>query len=167
MSEQLKKEEPVGTTTETPPTPDVAAANIKNKGAYHPDDLADMPPDGGVKAWTAAVCSMVYCFTSWGSVSSYSVFLNFYLTNNEFPGVSKNQYAMVAGITMCFLLFWGWFVSALLSIYHVKVIMVVGSLFQFAGMIMASFAVNYWQLILTEGLISGFGCGFLFFGSVA
>ncbi len=138
---------------------------IKNKGAYHPDDLKDMPPDGGTKAWTAAICSMLYCFTSWGSLSSYSVFLNFYITNNEFPGVEATQYSMIAGTTI-FLLFWGWLVSALLSVLHIKLVMAAGSVLQFAGMLMASFTVKYWQLLLTEGLLSGFGCSFLFLGSV-
>lgn len=136
--------------------------DIKNKGAFHPDDLVDPPPDGGFAAWTAATCLMALNFTSWGSVLSYSVFLNFYLTRNELPGITRIDYAVVAGLTMCFILLCSWFVLAMLKVVPLRIIIFAGALLQFAGMLLASFAVNFWQLILTEGILSGVGCGVLF-----
>lgn len=103
---------------------------------------------------------VLFCF--WGSVSSYAVFLNFYLTSDILPGITKIDYALVAGLTMCLLLCCSFVVSGLLVIWNVKVVATIGLVLHFVGMLLASFSVNYWQMILTEGILSGLGCGILF-----
>ncbi|CAD0049693.1 unnamed protein product [Aureobasidium pullulans] len=45
--------------------------------------------------------------------------------------------------------------------------MSIGIAFQTAGFIGASFAIRIWQLYLTQGLLVGFGIGFLYIPSTA
>lgn len=142
------------------------AHKISDKAQFHEEDLNDTPPDGGSKAWLSAVAASIFCFTSWGSVGSFSIFLNYYITNDLIPGVSKVEYALIGGVTAFFLLFWSWLVSALTAVLPFKVIMLIGIVLQLVGMLLASWSTKYWEFILTEGVMAGLGSGFIFSGSV-
>lgn len=144
----------------------MSTQEISPEAEFHIEDLMDKPPDGGTKAWLSATAAIIFCTTAWGNVGSFSIFLNYYITNDIIPGKTKVEYALIGGITTFFLLFWSWLVSALVAVIHFKIVLLVGIHLQLIGMLLASWSTKYWQLILTEGVLSGLGSGFIFSTSI-
>ena len=101
-----------------------------------------------------------------GLNSSYGVFLAHYLATNTFPGASPLEYAFIGGlsISMCES------VSPVATIctrkFGTRTTLTLGILFETVALLGASWATQIWHLFLTQGILFGFGMGFLFVASV-
>lgn len=144
----------------------------------------DVPPDGGYGWICVASCSMINFF-SWGVVAviinvghsylsqrltseqSYGVYLSHYLTDNVFPNASSIDFAFIGGFNFSMAMIVSPIVTILTRRYGKHLTMSIGIAFQTAGFIGASFATRVWQLYLTQGLLVGFGIGFLYIPSTA
>lgn len=131
-----------------------------------PVDYAPPPPPNGGYGWVCTACVSLVNAHTWGLNSSYGVFLAHYLTNETFPGATPLEYAFVGSLSFsCALL-----VSPIATIcvreLGTKPTMFAGVMMESASLICASFAHKVWHLFLTQGLLFGFGIGFLFTPSV-
>ncbi|KAI4725641.1 MFS general substrate transporter [Aureobasidium sp. EXF-10728] len=133
----------------------------------HPEiDAEDTPPDGGYGWICLASCFMINFF-SWGVVASYGVYLSHYLTNDVFPNASSIEFAFIGGFNFSMAMVASPFVTMLTRRCGKHLTMSIGIIFQTAGFIGASFAIHIWHLCLTQGLLVGFGIGFLYIPSTA
>ncbi|THX83154.1 MFS general substrate transporter [Aureobasidium pullulans] len=126
----------------------------------------DIPPDGGYGWICVASCSMINFF-SWGVVASYGVYLSHYLTDNVFPNASSIDFAFIGGFNFSMAMIVSPIVTILTRNYGKHLTMSIGIIFQTAGFLGASFATRIWELYLTQGLLVGFGIGFLYIPSTA
>lgn len=137
-------------------------------GQHHesgPDSEPPPPPNGGY-GWVCTACAATINGHSWGLNSSYGVFLAHYLANDTFPGTSALEYAFVGSLSIsCALM-----VSPIATIgvreFGTRPVMFFGCVLEAASLICASFASQIWHLFLTQGILFGFGMGFLFIPSV-
>lgn len=118
----------------------------------------DGPPDGGYGWVCVLACFGINGFT-WGIVASYGVYLNYYLTNNIFPGSSDISYAFVGGTNFAAALVTAPGVNWLLRRLGTRPVMFIGCVVWGLGWIAASFAKELWQLILSQGIVIGIGLG--------
>ncbi|SCW02411.1 LAFE_0F05842g1_1 [Lachancea fermentati] len=121
----------------------------------------DLPPDGGY-GWVCCLCVTLVMFATWGANSGFGVFLAFYLNNAVFAGGSKYQYALIAGFSIFFGQGLPPLVLVLMRIFGLKFPMYLGITILFAGLLMASFAVDLWQLYLTQGVLFGMGISLIY-----
>ncbi|THV80498.1 MFS general substrate transporter [Aureobasidium pullulans] len=126
----------------------------------------DVPPDGGYGWICVASCSMINFF-SWGVVASYGVYLSHYLADSVFPNASSIDFAFIGGFNFSMAMIVSPIVTISTRKYGKYLTMSIGIAFQTAGFIGASFAIRIWQLYLTQGLLVGFGIGFLYIPSTA
>ncbi|PSN71386.1 major facilitator superfamily protein [Corynespora cassiicola Philippines] len=140
----------------------LSVAGDGDEGAY----LDHRIPDGGY-GWVivASVCT-INAFT-WGILSSYGVYLAYYLANSTFPSATPLDYAYIGGITFGISMLVASPVTYLVRLYGIHVPMLVGVVLQTGGFIAASFAKSIWHLYLTQGVCVGIGVGFLFIPSVS
>ncbi|KAI4745537.1 MFS general substrate transporter [Aureobasidium sp. EXF-12298] len=133
------------------------------------------PPDGGY-GWVCVASCFTVNFFSWGVVAcvevlkyeqSYGVYLSHYLTDNIFPNASPTDFAFIGGFNFSMAMVASPVVTILTRKYGKHVTMSIGVLLQTAGFIGASFASHVWALYLTQGLLVGFGIGFLYIPSTA
>ncbi|CDO96449.1 unnamed protein product [Kluyveromyces dobzhanskii CBS 2104] len=121
----------------------------------------DLPPEGGY-GWVCCLCVTLVMFSTWGCNSAFGVFLAFYLNNSTFPGASKYDYALIAGMTV----FLGQglppIVLVVMRIFGLKAPMYFGIVIMCLGFVLASYSVSLWQLYLTQGVLSGVGISFIF-----
>ncbi|KAL2042811.1 hypothetical protein N7G274_004570 [Stereocaulon virgatum] len=124
------------------------------------------PPDGGYGWVVLAAYVGVNAFT-WGVVASYGVYLAYYLANDVYPGASDIDFAFIGGLNFSSAML----VAPLVTIFARKcgtqVPMATGAVIMSAGFISASFGHGIWQLFLTQGVLVGFGVGFISTPSIA
>lgn len=119
----------------------------------------DLPPDGGY-GWIVTLCVFLVMFSTWGCNSGFGIFLAFYLKSGAFEGANKFDYATIAGLTVACGQGFAPFVVVCYRVIGCKPTMLIGTVFMFAGFLMASFAKSLWQLYLTQGLLVGLSISF-------
>lgn len=117
-------------------------------------------PDGGY-GWLIVVGCFLLNFNTWGANSGFAVYLSTYLNEGTFKGASKYDYATIGGLTFGVGLFFSPIVNWTQGKVGIKATIVIGMFFQFAGLMMASFAKKLWQLYLTQGVLQAFGLAFM------
>lgn len=117
------------------------------------------PPDGGLKAWTQIACGWLAIATTWGWINCFGVFQTYYTLNLDVSpsaiswiGTVQNFLSFVLGAVSGRLLDAGFFLPTAL----------VGVTIQLLGIFMMSLSTQYWQLLLTQGVLCGVGGGLFF-----
>lgn len=123
------------------------------------------PPNGGY-GWVCTVCVALINAHTWGINSSYGVFLAHYLATNTYPGATSLEYAFVGGLSISCAMLVSPLVTFSTGRLGTHATLCIGTAFEVAGLIGASFASRIWHLFLSQGIAFGFGMGFLFVGSV-
>lgn len=121
----------------------------------------ELPPDKGY-AWVIVFSVFLIMFNTWGCNSAFGVFLSFFLSNNKFPGATRYDYALIAGLTV----FLGQglcpFVVIVMRIIGLKLTMYIGTFIMVAAFVLASYATKLWHLYVTQGFMIGCSISIIF-----
>ncbi|KAI8630515.1 major facilitator superfamily domain-containing protein [Xylariaceae sp. FL1651] len=139
---------------------------VEAKSTVGPPPQRSPPPDGGLVAWLQVLGSWCLSFNCWGIVNTYGVFQTYYETQ-LLPSQSPSNLAWIGSIQGFLLLFIGAITGPLYDHGYLRHLLVVGSLLMVVGTMLLSISNQYWQIILTQGLVIGLGGGCLFVPSVA
>lgn len=121
----------------------------------------ELPPDGGY-GWVVTFCVFLTMFSTWGCNASFGVDLAYYLNNDTYPGASKYDYALIAGLTVFLGQILSPFVMALMRIIGLRATMLFGDAVMLAAYLLASFTTKLWQLYLTQGVMIGCSISLIF-----
>ncbi|EPE29044.1 MFS general substrate transporter [Glarea lozoyensis ATCC 20868] len=134
----------------------------------NPPSAVPGPPDGGYGWVCVAACFTINCFT-WGVVSSYGVFLGYYLEKDIYPAATPMDFAFIGGLNFSVAMLASPAVTVLVrrNPIGIHLPMLLGVVFQTSGFITASFATRIWHLYLTQGVLVGLGVGFSYLPSIA
>lgn len=120
-----------------------------------PNNIIEVP-DGGY-GWVVCLSVFLFNISTWASNAGYSVYLAFYLKHDTFEGGTKLDYAAVGGIAFGSGLIFTPFINRLKDLTNVRIVIIIGGVFQFVGLFLAAFSTKLWQLFLTQGLLIGIG----------
>ncbi|KAG9231077.1 major facilitator superfamily domain-containing protein [Amylocarpus encephaloides] len=115
-------------------------------------------------AWLQVLMAHLLIFNTWGYINSFSVFEQYY---EEILDVPPSQIAWVGSLQVFFTFFLGAFSGRILDAGWWRVLLVLGPAFQLTGIVLSSFATEYWQLLLVQGFVQGIGDGMLFCPALA
>jgi len=118
-------------------------------------------PDGGY-GWLIVFACFLLNFTAWGANSGFAIYLSYYLNNDTFAGADKYDYALIGGLTFGVGLVFAPAINYIQGRIGMRPTIILGNCFQFAALMMASFAKRLWQLYLTQGLLQSFGLAFIY-----
>ncbi|KAK6433534.1 hypothetical protein LTR95_010287 [Oleoguttula sp. CCFEE 5521] len=118
------------------------------------------PPDGGLKAWTQVGCAWLVLFTTWGYVNSFGSFQTYYST--LLPNETASTISWIGSVQVWLTFFVGAFSGRLLDAGLFLPTFMVGMAMQLAGIFGMSWCTQYWQLMLTQGILTGIGGGIFF-----
>lgn len=121
----------------------------------------ELPPDGGY-GWVCCACVTLVMFSTWGSNSSFGVYLAYYLNEDIFKGATKYDYALIAGLSVFLGQGLAPIVMVSFRVFGLKIPMYFGCVVMFAGLFLASFATKLWHLFLTQGVLYGISISFIF-----
>lgn len=127
---------------------------------------SEPPPDGGY-GWVCTVAAAIVNMHSWGFSSAYAVFLAHYLKEDTFPGTTSLEYAFVGSLSIGCLFLISPVTTIMMRKYGIRPTMFAGAVCEAVGLICASFASHFWQIVLSQGILFGFGLGLLFLPTAA
>ncbi|KAI1258676.1 MFS general substrate transporter [Xylariaceae sp. FL1019] len=117
------------------------------------------PPDGGVKAWTQVLMGAFAIATAWGYANSFGAFQSYY---EEILPEPASTISWIGSIQVWLTLTVGAFSGRLLDAGFFLPTLIVGGVLQLLGIFLMSLSTKYWQLFLTQGVLSGIGAGIYF-----
>lgn len=126
------------------------------------EEEKQLPPIDKGYAWVICFAQLAMTMSTWGSCTSFGVYISYWLNNDTFPGADPVNYALSSSITM--------FIAQALAplamisnnMIGLKPTILIGLVFHFAGFILCSFSTKLWQLYCTQGLMIGFGFSLIF-----
>lgn len=124
--------------------------------------IHDVPPDGGLDAWLLLAALFMLMVATWGLNAASGVILQFYLNNEIFAGATEYDFALITSIVVCLAQALAPIATLSIPILGFHRTLLVGVCVNFAGYLLASFAVNIWQLYLTQGVLVGAAFSFMF-----
>lgn len=122
------------------------------------------PPDGGLRAWTQVAMGWIVIFTTWGYVNSFGSFQSYY--TSVLPQ-SPFDISWIGSLQVWLTFFGSAFSGRLLDAGLFVPTFLIGSTMQLLGIFLMSISTKYWQLMLTQGILTGFGGGIIFAPSLA
>ncbi|KMQ48065.1 hypothetical protein A7C99_6268 [Trichophyton rubrum] len=158
-----------------------AALPLPPPGVGEPDTETDMKvkretdggsvdtetyPEGGLKAWLnmlGAFCAMACTF---GWISTFGVFQAYYHTH-LLKENTHSQIAWIGGLQAFFICTTGLISGPLVDRYGLKPILIPFSLLALLSVMITSICEEYYQFILTQGVLGGFSVGMLYTPSIS
>ncbi|USP72763.1 major facilitator superfamily general substrate transporter [Curvularia clavata] len=117
------------------------------------------PPDGGTKAWIQAFCGHFVVFNTWGMISTFGVFQQYYTLN---LGLEPSAVSWIGSFQMLGHFALGMLTGRLFDAGYFYWSCVPGMLISALGMFMTSLCSRYWQFFLAQGIMTGIGNGMQF-----
>ncbi|KAL4801204.1 major facilitator superfamily domain-containing protein [Aspergillus unguis] len=115
-------------------------------------------PNGGFEAWLSVVAVFCVFVNSWGVISSYGAFQEFYLTV-LLPDESPSAISWIGSIQSALIVMVGLVSGPLVDLGYLRALIASGSFLVVFGMMMTSLATEYYQVILAQGFCIGIGGG--------
>lgn len=138
--------------------------NVLSRLSTRIRDEPPPPPDGGLQAWTQVACGFLVIFTTWGYVNAFGAFQNYY--TGVLP-VSASAISWIGSVQIFLSLSLGVLTGRLLDAGFFYPTFIVGATIQVLGVFMMSISTKYWQLMLTQGILTGLGNGIFFTPTLA
>ncbi|KAH8585944.1 major facilitator superfamily domain-containing protein [Bisporella sp. PMI_857] len=140
-----------------------AAALGKRLPAYfrrsHQADAVGPPPDGGTRAWLQVLVGHLVVFNSWGYISAFGVFQAYYATTLD---RSPSDISWIGSVQTFLIYFISTFSGRATDAGYYRHVLIAGLTLQLVGVFATSFATQYWQLFLAQGICVGLGDGLVF-----
>ncbi|KAF2457493.1 major facilitator superfamily domain-containing protein [Lineolata rhizophorae] len=146
-------------------TSSISSASATFESTELSGDEAHFILDGGY-GWVNVLCVFVVFVSTWGVVASYAVCLAHYLNNKIFPEATVVDYAFIGGLNFSMAMVVASPVTILTRNLGVQIPMLMGVVLQTGGFIIASYSKKIWTIYLSQGVLVGFGVGFLFIPSI-
>ncbi|KAK5050055.1 hypothetical protein LTR84_004175 [Exophiala bonariae] len=137
---------------------DVVIALAPNvQGTASTTMLDDEPPYGWV------VCMSLHFINAftWGVIASFGVYLSYYISHETFSGTTALEFTFVGGANFVGAMLCTPGVNLCIRYFGTHVPMYIGCVLFAGGFVAASFAVEFWQLVLSQGVLVGLGTGFV------
>lgn len=140
--------------------------------------------DVGFVAWLQCASSFCLSMGTWGVGNSFgssipppSTYLFAELTQNSgvfqtyyantFPDISPSTISWIGSIQLSVLVALGTIVGPLYDYGYLRSLVLTGCTLSVMGMLLTSFSTQYWQLLVSQGVLVGIGNGCLFIPSFA
>jgi hypothetical protein len=117
------------------------------------------PPNGGLHAWTQVACGGLVIMCTWGWVNSFGVFQSYFIQELN---LSASTVSWIGSIQNFLTFFIGSVSGRFLDAGFFVPCFAVGSVIQVVGIFCMSLSTKYWQLLLTQGIMTGIGGGIIF-----
>ncbi|KAL6910647.1 major facilitator superfamily domain-containing protein [Trichoderma evansii] len=121
---------------------------------------------GGGYGWVCVICQLMITASTWGVNGAFGVYLTHYISTNAFPGTSEVAYSFIGGLSQSQILIIAPLVTHATRILGTKPPLFIGAVLEAGALVGASFATKSWHLFLSQGLLFGWGCSFLYIGTI-
>jgi MFS family permease len=126
------------------------------------------PPEGGLSGWLTVFGVFLTSFMAFGVGNVWGIFQNAYTTepDSRFRDVGVFKLGFVGGCSVGFAFAFGPFSNILVSRFGVRVPILMGVFFMTLALELASVATEYWQLLLSQGIMFGIGASLAYIPAI-
>ncbi|KAM6509745.1 hypothetical protein FALCPG4_017393 [Fusarium falciforme] len=125
-----------------------------------------IPPNGGY-GWVCAFAVFLINSHTWGINASWAVMMAYYATHPKEMPASFFEYSLVGGLSISAAMIISPFVTIVRRRIGLRLTLVLGSVLLFISLLTSSFAVEIWQLFLSQGVCFGVGMGLSYISGAA
>ncbi|GAA5853637.1 hypothetical protein JCM5353_004829 [Sporobolomyces roseus] len=118
-------------------------------------------PDGGLRAWSNVGGAWCISFTSWGFTNSFGAFQTYY-QDHQLAHKSPSEISWIGSFQLATVLACAIFAGKLFDAGKIKYLLAVATVLYTAGLFGLSYATEYWQIFLAQGLACGLASGIAF-----
>ncbi|CAG7927991.1 unnamed protein product [Penicillium olsonii] len=140
----------------------------EHKSQLGPSDTVREVPENisenSITAWTQVLVSHLLVMNGFGYFSSFGLFESHWVT---YLGKSGSDISWVGSLSLFLLFFLGTLSGPLMDRGHLRLLLIFGCGFQLLGVFTTSAVSQYWQLVLSQGIVQGIGNGLLFTPCIA
>ncbi|KEY65530.1 hypothetical protein S7711_08762 [Stachybotrys chartarum IBT 7711] len=141
-------------------SPSVTTADEQHGDASaEPRTNINGPPDGGTRAWLVAAGSSCVFFCCLGLANAFGVFQEYYMTH-QLRHHSPDDIAWIGSLSAFIQFGSGAFGGPLFDRYGERMIWPFSVVYIF-GLMMISLCTEYWQFMLSQGVVLGICTGFM------
>lgn len=119
-------------------------------------------PDGGVKAWLCVLGGFCTIFASFGWINCIGIFQDYYETH-QLSNYSSSTVAWIPSTESFMMFFWAPVVGFLTDQFGPRAPLAIGTVMHVFGLMMTSISKEYYQIFLSQSVVSAIGCSFLFY----
>ncbi|KZT00376.1 MFS general substrate transporter [Laetiporus sulphureus 93-53] len=132
------------------------------------NEVLDSPPDGGLHAWMTVAAVWLVTFTTFGIVNVWGILQSAYISDpsSHLRDRTVAQIGYIGGCSGGFTFAVGPLANILVSRVGVQFTVLCGVVLVSLSLMLASISMQYWQLLLSEGILFGIGCSFAFIPAV-
>ncbi|KAG8355322.1 hypothetical protein FVEN_g6739 [Fusarium venenatum] len=123
-------------------------------------------PDGGFQAWLVVFGAWCAMFSSMGLLNTLAV-LHAWVTENQLHGMAESTTAWIFSCYGFLLYFCGAQIGPLFDAYDIKVLIIPGSIGIVTSTILLSFSTEFYQFLLSLGILGGISASLLFYPAVS
>ncbi|KAL6692481.1 major facilitator superfamily domain-containing protein [Trichoderma pleuroticola] len=166
----LSSKEPLGARIEIPPVTAVITGGLESpvtsfaiseETKVAEDDFAAGIPDGGFRAWLVVVGGFLDFAIAFGLVNSFGTFQARY--ESEWTWLSTSTITWIGSIQLFILFLGGAVVGPIFDKYGSRALMFSGTAVCLLSFICSSFATQFYQYLLAQGILLGIGNALLFY----
>ncbi|KAH7213339.1 major facilitator superfamily domain-containing protein [Fusarium redolens] len=133
---------------------------------WKPSTTSQPPPDGGLTAWLQVLGSFLINLNNFGLANSFGVFQTYYETT-LLRQHSSSAISWIGTLQVSLILIIGVISGPLFDQGHFYPILIASSLMLTIALMMLSLSTQYYQVMLTWGVLGGICTGLLYIPSVA
>lgn len=157
---------PIAESSEKGPAAEPATASVLSESNTDTPESSDdddqaPPPDGGTRAWLMILGTWCCSFCSYGWINSVGIFQQYYATG-PLRDYSASQIAWIPSLQIFFMAFLGPLIGHLNDRYGPRWLVVGGTFLHVFGLMMASLATRYHEILLAQGVCSAIGVACVF-----
>lgn len=134
-----------------------------------PATLVTPPPalqDGGTRAWLQVVGSFLVFTNLWGFTFAFGSFQDFYQL--EYLSTQPpSSISWIGTVSTFLLIFVGIISGSLFDLGHFRSMLLIGACLETIGVFLLSLSTQYYQIMLTQGVLLGLGNGLLYLPGLA
>lgn len=118
-------------------------------------------PDGGAAAWMVVLGCTCAIFATFGLVNAWGVFQSYY-KRVLIPETETSTIAWIGSIQYALVFLPGLIAGRLCDLGYFKRTLFISSVILVVATVLTAECKEYWQLLLCQGLLTGFCCGMIF-----
>ncbi|KAH8163983.1 hypothetical protein CIB48_g4269 [Xylaria polymorpha] len=118
-------------------------------------------PDGGLEAWLVVVGGSLILFCSFGIVNCSGVFVQYYV-NGPLSDYSSSAITWITSVQAFLITGSNLVMGRIFDSYGTRWILPLGTVFYALGLMLLSLSTEYYQIILTQGIVCGIGAAAVF-----
>lgn len=122
-------------------------------------------PDGGRPAWLTVFATWCFTVTSFGWASSLGVYHS-YFSAHQLSNYPQSTISWISSADLFLLLFFAPIAGRLFDSYGPRMLLLVGSIMHLLGLVFLSLSTQYYQIFLSESVLSGIGASIVYYASM-